>query len=336
MARGMRAIPDSVARLARGATRPMEATAAGSSRALTASLVAHPAAVPLHLHSHLPPAGPPPSPSPFIACRGATLGAARGFAASAEGLAVRPAEASALDTFLPVKTLPEEQGTRRNLPVVVRNMEGDVVGSTTLLGDVFDLPIRADVVHEVVVWQLAARRQGTHKTKGRGEVNRTGRKPHPQKGTGRARAGDLKAPQHSGGGHAHPIRPRDYSYKINKKVMRLGLCCALSARAAEGALMVVDKLDLSEPRTGEVNRQLQALLQDKDYDRVLVVDRFEDGEEFQKFVRATNNIPKVEALSAKALNVYSILHRKKLILTVGALEELTYWLTKPIVRIKSD
>ncbi|PNY04191.1 50S ribosomal protein l4-like [Trifolium pratense] len=125
-------------------------------------------------------------------------------------------------------------GLCQDLLIPVTNFHNEDKGFMVLAGDVFDLPIRKDIIHRVVLWQRAKRQQGTHSTKTISEVSGTGRKPWNQKGTGRARHGSLRGPQFRGGETKHGPKPRSHAIKLNKKVRRLGLKIALSARAAEG------------------------------------------------------------------------------------------------------
>lgn len=236
-----------------------------------------------------------------------------------------------LDTFLPKDAIDKEQGTGREIAALVRNMNGETVGSTKLMGEVFDVPIRSDIVHSVVVWQLAKRRRGTASTKTRGEVNRTGKKPFTQKGTGRARAGDWKSPHHVGGGRAHGPKPRSFEFKLNKKVRRLGLKCALSARLAEGSLYIVDDFVVEGPKTKLMVEKLNTMF-GEDYPTVLFVDSDPDREQFTNLKRATKNLYKIDSLPTIGLNVYSILKRRKLVMTLGALEHIQERLTAPIKR----
>ena len=124
--------------------------------------------------------------------------------------------------------------------------ESPRVGIVPLRSDIWSLPLRTDIVHRVVTWQRACMRQGTSKTKGRHEVRGGGRKPRPQKGSGRSRQGSIRSPLYVGGGHAHPKRPRDFSYKLNLKVQSLGLKTALSDKWRRGALIVMRELDLAD------------------------------------------------------------------------------------------
>lgn len=133
-----------------------------------------------------------------------------------------------------VVTPQREIGLYQDLVIPVTNFHNEDKGLMVLAGDVFDVPIRKDIIHRVVRWQLAKRQQGTHSTKTISEVSGTGRKPYRQKGTGRARHGTLRGPQFRGGAVMHGPKPRSHAFKLNKKVRRLGLKIALSARAAEG------------------------------------------------------------------------------------------------------
>jgi large subunit ribosomal protein L4 len=169
----------------------------------------------------------------------------------------------------------------------------------------------------VVHWQLAKRRAGTHKTKGMGEVSGTTKKPYRQKGTGNARQGSLRAPQFRTGGVVHGPVVRSHEYSLNKKVRRLGLIHALSAKAAEGKLVVLDAAAPgAEAKTAAVAKQLKAL----GWSSALVVDAAVD----EGFARATRNLPKVSVLPTGGANVYDILQHEVLALTragVAALEK---------------
>ncbi|CAN1230175.1 50S ribosomal protein L4 [Linum grandiflorum] len=139
-----------------------------------------------------------------------------------------------------VFTPPDRQiGLYQDLVIPVTNFNNQDKGFMVLAGDVFDVPIRKDIIHRVVRWQLAKRQQGTHSTKTISEVSGTGRKPWNQKGTGRARHGSLRGPQFRGGCVMHGPKPRSHAFKLNKKFRRLGLKIALTARAAEGKVYIV-------------------------------------------------------------------------------------------------
>ena len=190
------------------------------------------------------------------------------------------------------------------------------VAQVTLDPAVFAVPVRRDIVQRVVQWQLAKRRQGTHRNKDISEVSGSGRKPWKQKGTGRARAGHIRPPHWRGGARAHPKRPRNYGYKLQKRVRNQGLRSALSAKVLEGAIHVVDPDTLPSHKTAH----LQAWLAERELDSVLVV----DGPECHHWLElAAGNIPQVDVLPQQGANVYDIVRRRDLILTTRGVEALT-------------
>lgn len=200
------------------------------------------------------------------------------------------------------------------------------VGVATLLGEIFDVPLRRDIVFRVVRWQLAKRRGGNHKTKTRGEVSGSNRKMYRQKGTGRARHSTAKAPQFRGGGKAHGPVVRSHAHKLQKKVRRLGLKVALSAKAAEGRLLVINNLALPEYKTKALLENLSTLLPEAQRNSVLFVDVAGPGvcsgvgEEMDVGIRrALRNVPGVDAIPVQGLNVYDILRKDTLIITEDAL-----------------
>ncbi|ONI20829.1 hypothetical protein PRUPE_2G035900 [Prunus persica] len=158
----------------------------------------------------------------------------------------------------PVVASESNIGLYQDLVIPVTNFHNEDKGFTVLAGDVFDVPIRKDIIHRVVLWQLAKRQQGTHSTKTISEVSGTGRKPWNQKGTGRARQGSLRSPQFRGGSTMHGPKPRSHAFKLNKKVRRLGLKIALTARAAEGkglnvySILQHDTLVMSRTAVNEI------------------------------------------------------------------------------------
>ena len=175
----------------------------------------------------------------------------------------------------------------------------------------------------VVVWQLAARRAGTHKTKSRAEVRGGGRKPHPQKGTGRARAGSIRSPIWRGGGHAHAIRPRSYWYPLQLNIQRMGLRVALSVKYAQGKLRIIKNTEIARPKT----KVLVTELKKKNWSNVLIVDGKEKREDFS---RASGNLGSTKVVSEEGLNVYDILSHDLLVLTLESLE----YLEKALLRSK--
>jgi large subunit ribosomal protein L4 len=199
------------------------------------------------------------------------------------------------------------------LPVI--SLDNAASGEIELPAEVFGAAPRADIMARVVHWQLAKRRAGTHKAKGMGEVSGTTKKPYRQKGTGNARQGSLRSPQFRKGGVVHGPVVRDHGYSLNKKVRRLGLISALSQKAAEGKLVVLDSAAVpADAKTGAVAKQLKAL----GWTSALVVDAAAD----ENFVRVTRNLPKVQVLPTVGANVYDILKHDVLAVTRAGVEAL--------------
>ncbi len=197
----------------------------------------------------------------------------------------------------------------------IRNLAGEQVGQIELDESVFGVEVRPDILHRVVVWQLAKRRQGTHKVKTRGEVAYSKRKLYRQKGLGRARHGSRGANIFVGGGRAFGPRPRDHAIDLPKKVRRLGLKCALADKLRGERLWIMDGLALEEPKTKLLWQRLLALgLRD-----VLIVT---GGEPDANFRLAARNLPKVQLLPQIGANVYDILRHEHLVLTPDAVERL--------------
>jgi large subunit ribosomal protein L4 len=187
-------------------------------------------------------------------------------------------------------------------------------GEVELPEALFGAEPRADIMARVVHWQLARRRAGTHKVKGMGEVSGTTRKPYKQKGTGRARQGSLRSPQFRTGGVVHGPVVRDHGYALPKKVRRLGLISALSQKAREGKLIVLEAA-ASDGKTASLKKQVTAL----GWQSALVI----DGAELdQGFARAARNIPGLDVLPAIGANVYDILRHDVLAVTKAAIEGL--------------
>ncbi|MHB1301927.1 MAG: 50S ribosomal protein L4 [Acidiphilium sp.] len=186
-------------------------------------------------------------------------------------------------------------------------------GTAELPDEYFAAKPRPDIMARVIHWQLAKRRAGTHKVKGMGEVQGTTKKPYRQKGTGNARQGSLRAPQFRTGGAVHGPVVRDHGYALNKKVRRLGLISALSQKAAEGKLVVLDTL-AGIAKTAELNGKLKKL----GWGRTLVVDAVvDDG-----FARASRNLIGIDVLPVVGANVYDILRHDTLAITAAGLEGL--------------
>jgi large subunit ribosomal protein L4 len=197
----------------------------------------------------------------------------------------------------------------------VRNLDNEEVGDIELADGIFGLPIRRDILARVINWQLAKRRAGTHKTKGISEIRGTTKKPYKQKGTGRARQGSLRSPQFRGGARIFGPVVRSHEFSLQKKVRRLGLKTALSAKQGEGKLVVIDAARVSEAKTKALRARFEAL----GWDSVLIIDgpAVDEG-----FARAARNLPKVDVLPQQGANVYDILRRDTLVLTRAAIEHL--------------
>jgi large subunit ribosomal protein L4 len=195
----------------------------------------------------------------------------------------------------------------------VHNLDNQEVGDIELAEEVFGLPVRKDILARVVNWQLAKRRAGTHKTKGVSEIRGTTSKPYKQKGTGRARQGSLRSPQFRGGARIFGPVVRDHTFDLQKKVRRLGLKTALSAKHSEGKLMVIDAARIDEPKTKALRTRLTTL----GWDSVLIIDgpTVDEG-----FARAARNLPSVDVLPQQGANVYDILRRDRLVLTRQAVQ----------------
>ena len=193
----------------------------------------------------------------------------------------------------------------------VYDMSGKLVGEIELSEAVFGITPNESVVHDVVKNHLANKRQGTQSALTRAEVSGGGRKPWRQKGTGHARQGSTRAPQWTHGGIVFAPKPRDYSYTLNKKVKRLALKSALSAKAAEGAIVVVDELKLDAIKTKPVKQFLDAAGVTK---AVVITPEVNDV-----VVKSARNIPGVVTTTAKILSVYDIVNAKQLVIDKAAL-----------------
>ena len=187
-------------------------------------------------------------------------------------------------------------------------------GSIDLNDEIFGLEPRKDILHRCVVYQLAKRQQGTHKVKERNEVNGTTKKFGRQKGGGGARHGNRKANLFRGGGVSHGPRPRSHAISLPKKVRSLALRHALSAKAAEGSLVILDEAKVADTKTKTVIAAFEKL----GFHNALIVDAHIDDD----FGRAARNVPGVDLLPVVGANVYDILRKDKLVLTKAAVEGL--------------
>ncbi len=202
---------------------------------------------------------------------------------------------------------------------------GEPTGATASLPDsVFATPIRADIIHRVIVWQEKTARTTLYKGKGRSEVRGGGRKPWKQKGTGKARAGSIRSPLWVGGGVAHPPKLKSWGICLQKKVRRLGMRCALAAKYRDRRLIVVDSLSLPEGRTRAAVAALEAHGVDPAR-RVLLVDA---GPPSPALVQAVENLPGTKALPSLGANVRDIVLADRLFISTEALQALVARVTK--------
>lgn len=202
----------------------------------------------------------------------------------------------------------------------VVNLENEKIGTVELADSVFGVDVRRDILARAVNWQLAKRRAGTHKVKTRNEVSGTTKKPFRQKGTGRARQGSMKGPHMRGGGVVFGPVPRDHSHSLPKKVRRLALKAALSAKRADGTLVVLDKAELEDAKTRVLAQRTLAL----GWGKALII----DGETVDtNFARAARNLPGLDLLPSGGANVYDILRHETLVLTRTAVDKLVERLT---------
>lgn len=196
----------------------------------------------------------------------------------------------------------------------VYNMDGERVSDIELIDEVFDVPVKQHVLHQVVTMQLTNKRSGTVATKGRSFVRGGGQKPYRQKGTGRARAGSRRSPLWRGGGVVFGPSPRSYGYKVPKKVRRQALKMALSSKLQDKDLIVVDRLDLETVKTKRFVEVLAAL---RTKDVLIVTDRQNENLEL-----SSRNVPYAKVLRSEGLNVYDILRFKSLILVEPAVNQI--------------
>ncbi|MFC3227669.1 50S ribosomal protein L4 [Marinibaculum pumilum] len=211
------------------------------------------------------------------------------------------------------------------MEATVTSLDNQQQGTIELDDAIYGVAPRSDILQRMVRWQLAKRQAGTHKAKTYGEVSGSTRKMFKQKGTGRARHGDDRAPQFRGGGKAHGPVVRSHAHDLPKKVRRLALKCALSAKAQAGELVVLDSAAMAEAKTGELARKLKTL----GWSNALIIDGAEvDG----NFARAARNIPGIDVLPSQGANVYDILRRRQLVLTKAAVDALQARLTAEINR----
>ncbi len=200
------------------------------------------------------------------------------------------------------------------MKTTIISLDNQSVGEIELAESVFGVPLRVDLLHRMVGYQLAKRRAGTHKTKTISEISGTTKKPYKQKGTGHARQGSLRSPQFRGGATIFGPVVRSHAHDLPKKVRKLALKVALSAKAADGKLVVLDQAVAATPKTKDLATRLKAL----GWGSVLVI----DGKVDDNFALASRNMPYVDVLPEIGANVYDILRRDTLVLTKDAVAAL--------------
>ena len=198
--------------------------------------------------------------------------------------------------------------------VSVYNMEGQAVGTMELDDAVFGVEVNEHLVHMAVVQQLANNRQGTQSAKTRAEVSGGGKKPWRQKGTGHARQGSTRAPQWTGGGMVFAVKPRDYSFKLNKKEKRAALKSALTSRVEAGQFIVVDELKFEEIKTKKMVTVLNNLQAPK---ALVVLDSMDE-----KVIKSAANLQDVKTAQVNTINVYDVLKYGKVVATKAAVEKI--------------
>ncbi len=197
----------------------------------------------------------------------------------------------------------------------VTGLDGKESGSVTVSDEIFGLQPRTDIIHRCVVWQLAKRRRGTHEVKNRADIHRTGKKMYAQKGTGGARHGSARVNLFRGGGRSFGPHTRSHEIGLPKKVRALALKHALSAKAKDNGIIVIDALSVKDAKTKELRSRIEKL--------GLSNALFIDGAEIAANVRnAARNIPNIDLLPVVGINVYDVMRRKTLVLTKAAIDAL--------------
>lgn len=208
------------------------------------------------------------------------------------------------------------------MEVSVLNMNGKKVSTIELPAAIFEAPVNVDLMHQAYVRQMANARLGTHKTKTRSEVSGGGRKPWRQKGTGRARQGSTRAAQWVGGGKVHTPRPRDYGLRMPRKMRRAALRSALSVKAAEEGIVIIENITFPEVKTSAAASMLKSLVGDGKV-LILIPDKSED---YERVKQSTKNLPNVKTLLANYLNIRDLLGFDKILVPLPALEVIESYL----------
>jgi large subunit ribosomal protein L4 len=201
------------------------------------------------------------------------------------------------------------------MEVDVFNMEGEKVSRVELPAEIFEAPVYMDLMHQAYVRQMANARLGTHETKTRSEVAGGGRKPWKQKGTGRARQGSTRAPHWKGGGHVHTPHMHSYNLSMPRKMRQIAMRSALTVKAVEECVVVVDELTVAEPKTRLMVKALNALV---GASSALVL--IPEKGAYESVIRSTNNIPDVKVLLASYVNIRDLLTFDKVVLPLSALD----------------
>ncbi len=202
------------------------------------------------------------------------------------------------------------------MKIAVKTIENKAAGDMTLDDAVFGVEVRADVIHQMVVYQQDKRRGGNAKAKERHEISGTGKKPHAQKGTGRARAGDLKRNIDRGGAVVHGPRVRSFATALPRRIKMLAMKSVLSAKAKEGKLIILDSDKAKDHKT----KPMAAVMAKMGIESAVIV----GGKEIDaNFARATANLPRIDVLPSQGANVYDIMRRDTLVLTKDAVNDLT-------------
>ncbi len=206
----------------------------------------------------------------------------------------------------------------------VRNLSNEEVGDLSLSDAVFGVELNEALIHSAVTNYLANRRQGTSATKTRGDVRGGGKKPWKQKGTGRARVASIRSPLWRGGGKVHGPQPRDWSYKMPKKMRRGALRSALSERLREGNLIVIDEFTIENAKTRGFISVMTTLgfADNKKHTKTLIVDSLDNS----NLILASRNVKKAKVTNSYGLNIYDLLYHEKLLISKTAIEELSHML----------
>lgn len=204
------------------------------------------------------------------------------------------------------------------MEVDVYNMKGEKVSTTELPAAIFEVQVNIDLMHQAYIRQMANARLGTHQTKTRGDVSGGGRKPWAQKGTGRARQGSSRAPQWKGGGKVHTPHPHKYTQAMPRQMRRLAVCSALTVKASEAGVVVVDEMSLPEPKTRLMVAALTALVGNASA-LILIPEK---NQNYLDVMRSANNIPDAKTLMAGYVNIRDLMVYDKLIIPMKALDVL--------------